>query len=66
MPQSTHDRAAELRSLASHAHSAATTGRGKGDQLTAHEQSRQAHERSMTADEHAEKLRTEEASTGRT
>src|ERR1700719_2302493 len=37
MPQSTHDRTAELHNLAAHAHSAAATAHGKGDHLTAHE-----------------------------
>src|ERR1700685_4030983 len=45
MPQSTHDRAAELHTLAAHAHSAAATAHGKGDHQTAHELSKQAHEK---------------------
>ena len=60
MPQSTHDRAAELHNLASHAHTAAATGHDKGDHLTAHELSRQAHEHSVNAQEHVEELRKEE------
>ena len=66
MPQSTHDRAAELHDLAPHAHAAAATDHGKGDHLTAHELSRQAHEHSVHAKEHAQKLRTEEVKPGRT
>jgi hypothetical protein len=44
MPQSPHDRAAEYHNKAAHAHQAAATAHGKGDHLTAHELSRQAHE----------------------
>jgi len=47
MPQSTHDRAAELHNLAAHAHGAAATAHGKGDYLTAHELTKQAHEHSV-------------------
>jgi hypothetical protein len=49
MPQSTHDRIAELHNLASHAHMAAGTAHGKGEHLTAHELSKQAHEHSTNA-----------------
>src|ERR1035438_6762659 len=49
MPQSTHDRAAELHNLAAHAHTAAAVAHGKGDHLTAHELSKQAQEHSMNA-----------------
>ena len=49
MPQSTHDRAAELHNLAAHAHAAAATAHGKGDHLTAHELTKQAHEHSLRA-----------------
>jgi hypothetical protein len=49
MPQSTHDRIAELHNLASHAHAAAATAHGKGDHLTAHELSTKAHEHSTNA-----------------
>ena len=49
MPQSPHDRVAELHNLAAHAHQAAATAHGKGDHLTAHELSRQALERSTPA-----------------
>jgi hypothetical protein len=37
MPQSTHDRAAELHNIAAHAHEAAAAAHAKGDHLTAHE-----------------------------
>lgn len=49
MPQSPHDRVAELHNLAAHAHQAAATAHGKGDHLTAHELSKQALERSTHA-----------------
>ena len=49
MPQSTHDRAAELHNLAAHAHEAAATAHAKGDRLTAHELSKQALEHSTNA-----------------
>ena len=49
MPQSTHARAAELHNLAAHAHEAASAAHKKGDQLTAHELSKQAMEHSMNA-----------------
>lgn len=46
MPQSTHNRSAELHNLAEHTHDAAA--RDKGDHLTPHELTKQA-------DEHSEK-----------
>ena len=49
MPQSTHDRAAELHNLAAHAHEAAAAAHAKGDHLTAHELSKQALEHSINA-----------------
>jgi hypothetical protein len=59
MPQSPHDRVAELHNLAAHAHAAAAaTAHGKGDHLTAHELSEQAHEHSMNAYKHAKELIT--------
>lgn len=61
MPQSTHDRAAELHNLAAHAHEAAAASHKKGDQLTAHELSKQALEHSINAD----KLATEAAKSTR-
>ena len=61
MPQSTHDRAAELHNLAAHAHAAAATAHGKGDHLTASELSKQAHEHSMNANKLVEELRTKAA-----
>ena len=59
MPQSPHDRVAELHNLAAHANAAAATAHGKGDHLTAHELSKQAHERSINAYEHAKELNTD-------
>lgn len=47
MPQSTHNRVAELHNLAAHAHAAAAVAHEKGDHLTAHELTKQAHEHSM-------------------
>ncbi len=58
MPQSTHNRAAELHNLAAHAHA---TAHGKGDHLTAHELSKQAHEHSTNAHKLAEELGTKAA-----
>jgi hypothetical protein len=56
MPQSTHDRAAELHNLAAHAHAAAAVAHNKGDHATAHELSRQAYEHSMNVRKLAEEL----------
>jgi hypothetical protein len=42
--------------LAAHAHTAAAAAHGKGDHLTAHELSKQAHEHSMNAYKHAKEL----------
>jgi hypothetical protein len=61
MPQSTHDRIAELHNLAAHSHSAAATAHGKGDHLTAHELSRQAHEHSVSALKLSEELAAKSA-----
>jgi hypothetical protein len=61
MPQSPHDRAAELHNLAAHAHAAAATAHGKGDHLTAHELSKRAHEHSMNANKLVEELGTKAA-----
>ena len=61
MPQSTHDRVAELHNLASHAHAAAATAHGKGDHLAAHELTKQAHELSINAHKHSEELFAEVA-----
>jgi hypothetical protein len=57
MPPSPHNRAVELHNLAAHAHAAAA--HGKGDHLTAHELSKQAHEHSMNALKLAEELARE-------
>lgn len=61
MPQSMHDRVAELHNLAAHAHSVAATSHGKGDHLTAHELSKQAHEHSVKAHQLSEELVAEAA-----
>jgi hypothetical protein len=65
MPQSTHDRAAELHNLAAHAHAAAAVAHGKGDHLTAHELSQRAHEYSRNAHKFAEELITKDAKSGK-
>jgi hypothetical protein len=59
MSPSMHNRAAELHNLAAHAHEAAAVAHGKGDHLTAHELSQQAHEHSMNALKLAEELARE-------
>jgi len=56
MPQSAHDRAAELHNMASHAHAVAAAAHGKADHPTAHELSKQAHELSQNALKHSEQL----------
>jgi hypothetical protein len=56
MTQSAHNRVAELHNLAAHAHTAAAVAHDKGDHLTAHELSRQAHEHSMNALKLAQEL----------
>jgi len=61
MTQSTHDRAAELHNLAAHAHAAAVVAHGKGDHLTAHELTKQAHEHSMNVRKLAKELATKHA-----
>jgi hypothetical protein len=61
MPQSIHDRVAELHNLAAHAHAAAAVAHGKGDHLTAQELSKQAHEHSMNVHKLADELATEAA-----
>ena len=43
MPQSTHDRAAELHNFAAHAHSAPAASHNKGDHLTAQEEKLERH-----------------------
>lgn len=63
MPQSTHDRTAELHNLAEHAHAAAAVAHNKGDHLTAHELTKQAHEHSLNAVRSSEeKIQQEEKS----
>jgi len=61
MSQSTHDRAVELHNLAAHAHAAAAVAHGKGDHLTAHELTKQAHEHSMNVRKLAEALAKKDA-----
>jgi hypothetical protein len=61
LPQSTHDRVAELHNLAAHADAAAATAHGKVDHLTAHELSKQAHEHSINVNKLVEELGTKAA-----
>jgi hypothetical protein len=61
MPQSTHERIAELHNLAAHVHEAASVAHGKGDHLSAHELSKKALEHSMSAFGLSEKLAAESA-----
>ena len=56
MPQSSHDHAAELHNLTSHAHAVATVAHGKADHLSAHELSNQDHELSRENLKHSEQL----------
>ena len=56
MPQSPHNRIAELHNLAAHAHSAAAVAHGKGDHLAAHELTKRAHEHSMSVHKLSEEL----------
>lgn len=58
MPQSSHDQAAELHNLASHAHAVAAVAHGKADHLTDHELNKQADALSRNALKHAEQLDT--------
>jgi len=59
MPQSSHDRAAELHNLAIHAHEAAAAAHDKGDHLAAHELTKRALEYSMNVYGLSEKLAIE-------
>jgi len=65
MPQSPHDRIAELHNLAAHAHAAAAVAHGKSDYLTAHELTKQAHEHSLNARKLAEELMAKEAASNK-
>jgi hypothetical protein len=60
MPQSAHDRAAELHNLASHAHAKAAASFSQNDHLTAHELSQRAFEHSREAHQHTEKIAHED------
>ena len=61
MPQSPHNRLAELHNLAAHAHAAAAVAHGKEDHLTAHELTKQAQEHSRNVQKLAEELATKQA-----
>jgi hypothetical protein len=63
MSQSTHDRVAEIHNLAAHPHAAASVAHEKGDHLTAHELSKQAHEYSTNARKLSEELAMKSATT---
>lgn len=55
------NRVAELHNLAAHAHTAAAVAHGKGDHLTAHELTQQAHEHSVNAQKASAELAREHA-----
>ena len=61
MPQSTHDRAAELHGLAEHTHAAAVASHDKADHLLSHELSQQTGERSTTKRKHNDEVAAEVA-----
>jgi hypothetical protein len=61
MSPSSSYRLIELHNLAAHAHTAAAVAHKKGDHLTAHELSKQAHEHSLNAHELSEELAAEHA-----
>ena len=61
MPQSPHNRVAELHNLAAHAHPVAAVAHGKGDHLTAHKLSKQALEHATNAQKLSEELVTKVA-----
>ena len=65
MPQSTHDRAAELHNLAAHTHAAAVA-HGKEDHLSAHELSERAHQHSLNAHKLTQEIAMEKAKTQKT
>jgi hypothetical protein len=65
MPQSPHNRIAELHNLAAHAHSAAAVAHGKGDHLSAHDLSKQALEHSMNAHKLSDELTKKAAKSGK-
>jgi hypothetical protein len=65
MPQSPHNRVAELHNLAAHAHTAAAAAHGGGDHLTGHELSKQAFEHSMNAHKLSEELANKVAKSGK-
>jgi hypothetical protein len=56
MSPSSSYRLVELHNLAAHAHTAAATAHDKGDHLTAHELSKQAHEHSLNAHKLSQEL----------
>jgi hypothetical protein len=56
MPQSTHNRIAELHNMAEHAHAAAAVAHEKGDHLTAHELTKKALEHSIDAHRSSEAI----------
>jgi hypothetical protein len=59
MSPSSSYRLIELHNLAAHAHAAAAAAHGKGDYLTAHELSKQAHEHSLNAHKLSQELAAE-------
>ena len=61
MPQSPHNRIAELHNLAAHAHAAAAVSHDKGDHLSARELTRKAHEHSTNVSKLVEELSAKKA-----
>jgi hypothetical protein len=59
MSPSSSYRLIELHNLAAHAHTAAAAAHDKGDYLTAHELSKQAHEHSLNAHKLSQELAAE-------
>ncbi|MGA3093056.1 MAG: hypothetical protein ABSD75_31055 [Terriglobales bacterium] len=65
MPQSPHNRLAELHNLAAHAHAAAAVAHGKADPLTAHGLTAKAHEHSMNVHKLAELMAAKDTNTAK-
>jgi hypothetical protein len=65
MAHISHNRVAELHNMAAHAHTAAAVAHDKGDHLTAHELTKQAHEHSMNARKASEELIKEHGSSSK-
>ena len=57
MPQSTHDRVAELNNLSEHAHDKAAVSHDQNATLSGHELSGQGSEQKRDSDQHAQNLK---------